>query len=144
MVLTDLDLKSDATCNFNGDGKMVVLQWRRQSDESLSEVGYFNGDEKRPIHTKYSATDFFRRIDEQKEKMSLARVKVPPNSATLAEARHRTFDFFRAACRSIPAIMDIYNLYDVVNPSQLRSTIASEIRKNAHITNPKVNLFRSR
>ncbi|KAJ0735269.1 putative NADH:ubiquinone reductase (H(+)-translocating) [Helianthus annuus] len=66
------------------------------------------------------------------------RVKVPPNSATLQEARHRTFDFFRAACRSIPSIMDIYNLYDVVTPSQLRSTIAAEIRKNAHITNPKV------
>lgn len=71
------------------------------------------------------------------------RVKVPPNSATLEEARHRTFDFFRAACRAIPAIMDIYNLYDVVNPSQLRSTIAAQIRKNAHITNPKVptNIF---
>jgi NADH dehydrogenase (ubiquinone) 1 alpha subcomplex subunit 6 len=34
--------------------------------------------------------------------------------------------------------MEIYNLDDVVNPSQLRSTIASQIRKNAHITNPKV------
>lgn len=66
------------------------------------------------------------------------RVKVPPNSATLDEARHRTFDFFREACRSIPKIMDIYNLYDVVTPSQLRSTIAAEIRKNAQITNPKV------
>ncbi|XP_076951739.1 NADH dehydrogenase [ubiquinone] 1 alpha subcomplex subunit 6-like [Bidens hawaiensis] len=64
------------------------------------------------------------------------RVKVAPNSANLQEARHRTFDFFRAACRSIPSIMDIYNLYDVVSPSQLRSTIAAEIRKNAHITNP--------
>ncbi|PWA60172.1 LYR family of Fe/S cluster biogenesis protein [Artemisia annua] len=67
-----------------------------------------------------------------------ARVKVPPNSATLEEARHRTFDFFRAACRSIPSVMDIYNLYDVTTPSQLRSAIAAQIRKNAHITNPKV------
>lgn len=66
------------------------------------------------------------------------RVKVAPNSANLQEARHRTFDFFRAACRSIPSIMDIYNLYDVANPSQLRSAIAAQIRKNAHITNPKV------
>nr|GEY69536.1 NADH dehydrogenase [ubiquinone] 1 alpha subcomplex subunit 6 [Tanacetum cinerariifolium] len=66
-----------------------------------------------------------------------ARVKVPPNSATIEEARHRTFDFFRAACRSIPSVMDIYNLYDVTTPSQLRSAIAAQIRKNAHITNPK-------
>uniref|UniRef100_UPI001CB93E31 NADH dehydrogenase [ubiquinone] 1 alpha subcomplex subunit 6 n=1 Tax=Erigeron canadensis TaxID=72917 RepID=UPI001CB93E31 len=66
------------------------------------------------------------------------RVKVAPNSANLQEARSKTFDFFKAACRSIPAIMEIYNLYDVANPSQLRSTIAAEIRKNAHITNPKV------
>ncbi|OAY66341.1 NADH dehydrogenase (ubiquinone) 1 alpha subcomplex subunit 6 [Ananas comosus] len=65
-------------------------------------------------------------------------VKVPPNSATVEEARRRTIDFFKAACRSLPAIMDIYNLHDVVTVSQLRSTISSEIRKNAHITNPKV------
>ncbi|KAJ0045410.1 hypothetical protein Pint_05218 [Pistacia integerrima] len=65
-------------------------------------------------------------------------VKVPPNSASLEEARCRVFDFFRTACRSIPSIIDIYNLDEVVTKSQLRSTIASEIRKNAHITNPKV------
>lgn len=69
---------------------------------------------------------------------TLRSVKVPPNSATLEEARNRTFDFFRAACRSLPTIMDIYNLHDAVTISQLRSTIASEIRKNDHITNPKV------
>jgi len=34
--------------------------------------------------------------------------------------------------------MEIYNLDDVVTPSQLRSTIAKEIRKNQSITNPKV------
>lgn len=34
--------------------------------------------------------------------------------------------------------MDIYNLDDVVKISQLRSAIASEIRKNANVTNPKV------
>lgn len=65
-------------------------------------------------------------------------VKVPPNSASLDEARHRVFDFFRAACRSIPTIMDIYNLDDVVAPSHLRSAVSSEIRKNASVTNPKV------
>ncbi|KAM1176023.1 hypothetical protein ACFX15_027844 [Malus domestica] len=65
-------------------------------------------------------------------------VKVPPNSASLDEARHRVFDFFRAACRSIPTIMEIYNLDDVVTPSHLRTVVASEIRKNANVTNPKV------
>ncbi|CDP17138.1 unnamed protein product [Coffea canephora] len=65
-------------------------------------------------------------------------LKVPPNSTSREEARKRTFDFFRLACRSIPNIMEIYNLDDVVTPSQLRSTVASEIRKNAHVTNPKV------
>ena len=74
------------------------------------------------------------------EKMSftLRSVKVPPNSANLEEARTRLFDFFRLACRSIPSIIDIYNLDDVVSKSQLRSTIAAEIRKNSHVTNPKV------
>ncbi|KAL4290162.1 hypothetical protein GQ457_14G019580 [Hibiscus cannabinus] len=69
---------------------------------------------------------------------TLRSVKVPPNSASLEEARGRVFDFFRQACRSIPTIMDIYNLDDVVTKSHLRSTIASEIRRNTHVTNPKV------
>lgn len=63
---------------------------------------------------------------------------VPPNSKSLEEARKRTFEFFKAACRALPAVMNIYNLDDVTNISQLRSTISSQIRKNAHITNPKV------
>ncbi|GAB4832156.1 hypothetical protein Ancab_006173 [Ancistrocladus abbreviatus] len=37
--------------------------------------------------------------------------------------------------------MQIYNLYDVVTVSQHRSTIASEIRKNTHIDNPKVAIL---
>ncbi|KAJ0974658.1 hypothetical protein J5N97_016623 [Dioscorea zingiberensis] len=65
-------------------------------------------------------------------------VKVPPNSASLAEARGRVIDFFKTACRSIPSVMEIYNLHDVVTVSQLRSSISSAIRKNAHVTNPKV------
>ncbi|KAE9451176.1 hypothetical protein C3L33_16901, partial [Rhododendron williamsianum] len=69
---------------------------------------------------------------------TLRSVKVAPNSASLEEARTRVFDFFRSACRSIPTVIDIYNLDDVVSPSQLRSSIASQIRKNSHITNPKV------
>ncbi|KAG4127063.1 hypothetical protein ERO13_D10G195900v2 [Gossypium hirsutum] len=69
---------------------------------------------------------------------TLRSVKVPPNSTSLEEARSRVFDFFRKACRSIPTIMDIYNLDDVVTKSELRSSISSEIRKNSHVTNPKV------
>ncbi|KAF3791462.1 NADH dehydrogenase ubiquinone 1 alpha subcomplex subunit 6 [Nymphaea thermarum] len=68
----------------------------------------------------------------------MRQVKVPPNSASLEEARARTIEFFKQACRSIPTIMEIHNLYDVVTPSQLRSTISAEIRKNAHITSPKI------
>ncbi|XP_028784307.1 NADH dehydrogenase [ubiquinone] 1 alpha subcomplex subunit 6 [Neltuma alba] len=68
----------------------------------------------------------------------LKSVKVPPNSVNLEEARQRVFDFFRTACRSIPTIMEVYNLSEVVTPSQLRSTVSSEIRKNSHVTNPKV------
>ncbi|KAL7083766.1 hypothetical protein ACP275_14G182700 [Erythranthe tilingii] len=69
---------------------------------------------------------------------SLKFVRVPPNSASIAEARQRVFEFFKTACRSIPTIMDIYNLDDVSSPSQLRSTISAEIRKNAHVTNTQV------
>ncbi|CAJ1978025.1 unnamed protein product [Sphenostylis stenocarpa] len=69
---------------------------------------------------------------------ALRNVKVLPNSASLEEARQRVFDFFRAASRSLPAVMEIYNLYDVTSIAQLRSTVASEIRKNIHVTDPKV------
>ncbi|GAB4827764.1 hypothetical protein Ancab_034650 [Ancistrocladus abbreviatus] len=69
---------------------------------------------------------------------TLRGLKVPANSANLEEARSRVFDFFKTACRSLPSIMEIYNLHDVVTVSQLRSTVASEIRKNAHIDNHKV------
>ncbi|KAK4737170.1 hypothetical protein R3W88_000867 [Solanum pinnatisectum] len=68
----------------------------------------------------------------------LKSLKVPPNSASLEEARTRTFEFFRMCCRSIPHVMEIYNLHDVVSPSQLRSAAAAEVRKNANVTNPKV------
>ncbi|KAL9407161.1 hypothetical protein Peur_004133 [Populus x canadensis] len=65
-------------------------------------------------------------------------MKVAGNSRNVEEARARVFDFFKLACRSLPAVMDIYNLDDVVNKSQLRSAISSQIRKNAHVTNAKV------
>ncbi|KAJ6944932.1 hypothetical protein NC651_000077 [Populus alba x Populus x berolinensis] len=61
-------------------------------------------------------------------------MKVAGNSRSVEEARARVFDFFKLACRSLPAVMDIYNLDDVVNKSQLRSAISSQIRKNSHIT----------
>ncbi|KAB1225012.1 NADH dehydrogenase [ubiquinone] 1 alpha subcomplex subunit 6 [Morella rubra] len=69
---------------------------------------------------------------------TLRSVKVPPNSASLDEAKSRVFNFFKSACRSLPTVMDIYNLDEVATISQLRSTIAAEIRKNAHVTDPKV------
>ncbi|CAJ2657326.1 unnamed protein product [Trifolium pratense] len=69
---------------------------------------------------------------------AIRNAKVPPNSVNLEEARQRVFGFFRIACRSLPTVMEVYNLYDVATISQLRSTIASEIRRNDHITNPKV------
>ncbi|CAJ2657327.1 unnamed protein product [Trifolium pratense] len=68
---------------------------------------------------------------------AIRNAKVPPNSVNLEEARQRVFGFFRIACRSLPTVMEVYNLYDVATISQLRSTIASEIRRNDHITNPK-------
>ncbi|ERM98109.1 hypothetical protein AMTRI_Chr01g103620 [Amborella trichopoda] len=69
---------------------------------------------------------------------TLKTLRVPPNSASLEEARKRTFEFFKLACRSIPKIMEIYNLYDVVTVSQLRSAVSSEIKRNSNIENPKV------
>ncbi|KAF2565093.1 hypothetical protein F2Q70_00018193 [Brassica cretica] len=69
---------------------------------------------------------------------TLRKIGVPPNSANLTEARRRVFDFFRAASRSLPTVMDIYNLQDVVAPSQLRFAISAQIRNNAHVIDPKV------
>ncbi|RZB91293.1 NADH dehydrogenase [ubiquinone] 1 alpha subcomplex subunit 6 [Glycine soja] len=69
---------------------------------------------------------------------ALRNVKVLPNSANMEEARHRVFEFFRTACRLLPSVMEIYNLYDVVSVSELRSSVASQIRNNIHVTDPKV------
>ena len=79
-------------------------------------------------------------LTQSKKKMSFTRraVKVPPNSASLEEARHRVIDFFKTVCRSIPTIIDIYNLDEVATVSELRSSAAAQIRKNSHITNTKV------
>ncbi|KAK7343091.1 hypothetical protein VNO80_26054 [Phaseolus coccineus] len=69
---------------------------------------------------------------------ALRSAKVLPNSASMEEARQRVFNFFREACRSLPSVMEIYNIYDVTSVAQLRSTVASEIRKNMHVSDPKV------
>ncbi|CAN6982213.1 unnamed protein product, partial [Brassica oleracea var. botrytis] len=79
-------------------------------------------------------------LDQMAAPFTLRKIGVPPNSANLTEARRRVFDFFRAACRSIPTIMDIYNLQDVVAPSQLRFAISAQIRNNAHVTDPKQSI----
>ncbi|TXG47939.1 hypothetical protein EZV62_027233 [Acer yangbiense] len=69
----------------------------------------------------------------------LRSVKLPPNSVSLEEARSRVFDLFRSSRRSIhAATMDVHNLHDVVSKSQLRSTIAAEIRKNSYFTESKL------
>ncbi|PHT67039.1 NADH dehydrogenase [ubiquinone] 1 alpha subcomplex subunit 6 [Capsicum annuum] len=94
------------------------------------------------LETSFS---FFLHCRAKQTKKSFAKMaqmarsmRVPPNSTSLSEAKKRTLEFFRMCCRSIPEIMDIYNLYDVVTPSQLRSAVASEVRKNSNVTNPKV------
>ena len=35
----------------------------------------------------------------------------------LEEVRQRLFNFFRTACRSLPSVMETYNLYDVASVS---------------------------
>ncbi|XP_019416356.1 PREDICTED: NADH dehydrogenase [ubiquinone] 1 alpha subcomplex subunit 6-like [Lupinus angustifolius] len=79
-----------------------------------------------------------RELSSRNGSTALRNVKVSPNSASLEEARNRVFQFFREACRSLPTLMEIYNLYDVVSVSEIRSSISSQIRKNTHVTNPKV------
>lgn len=64
--------------------------------------------------------------------------KTGSGSKSLEEAHHRATDFFREACRALPSIMDRYNLYEVITLSELRRKIATEFRKHAHNTNPKV------
>ncbi|BBN02932.1 NADH dehydrogenase (ubiquinone) 1 alpha subcomplex subunit 6 [Marchantia polymorpha subsp. ruderalis] len=60
------------------------------------------------------------------------------SSASMEEARHRTLEFFREACRALPQLMDRYNLDEVITQSQLRSKIAAQFRKHAAVTNPKI------
>lgn len=67
--------------------------------------------------------------------------KTGSGSKSLEEAHHRATDFFREACRALPSIMDRYNLYEVITLSELRRKVATEFRKHAHNTNPKVMPF---
>ncbi|RXH93819.1 hypothetical protein DVH24_015886 [Malus domestica] len=116
------------------EAKNQVKRLRLARGHHIDNLPNHRGEESEAEELSESSFEF------SEEEMSFIQraVKVPPNSASLDEARHRVFDFFRAACRSIPTIMDIYNLDDVVAPSHLRSAVASEIRKNASVTNPKV------
>jgi len=68
----------------------------------------------------------------------LRQVGTGANSQSLEEARKRVFHFLREACRSIPQIMETYNIHEVITPSQLRSVVVAQFRKQAHLTNPKV------
>ncbi|WMV54780.1 hypothetical protein MTR67_048165 [Solanum verrucosum] len=65
-------------------------------------------------------------------------MRVPQNSASLAETKKRTLKFFRMCCRSVPEYVEIYNLYDISSPSKLRFVVTAEVRKNSNVTNPKV------
>lgn len=60
------------------------------------------------------------------------------SSRTLQEAHRRSMDFFREACRALPAIMDRYNLQEVTTLADLRSKIAAEFRKHSKVSNLKV------
>eukprot|EP00244_Chara_vulgaris_P012818 TRINITY_DN6945_c0_g1_i4.p1 TRINITY_DN6945_c0_g1~~TRINITY_DN6945_c0_g1_i4.p1 ORF type:complete len:137 (-),score=29.13 TRINITY_DN6945_c0_g1_i4:921-1331(-) len=59
-------------------------------------------------------------------------------SASLPEAKQRALEFFREVCRQLPAVMNRYNLHEVVTLGELRSKVAAEFRKHSRVTNPKV------
>ncbi|KAJ4980181.1 hypothetical protein NE237_010961 [Protea cynaroides] len=63
-------------------------------------------------------------------------IQIPQPKAEILHSRET--EFAGEACRSIPTIMDIYYLEDVVTKSELRSSVSAEIRKNAHVKDPKV------
>ena len=65
-------------------------------------------------------------------------VKTGSGSASVEEARTRALDFFREICRNMPNIMDRYNLYEVITPSEMRAKVAADFRKHADTTNSKV------
>jgi NADH dehydrogenase (ubiquinone) 1 alpha subcomplex subunit 6 len=59
-------------------------------------------------------------------------------SASFEEARGRSVEFFRVVCRSLPKLMDLYNLHDVTTLAELRGKTAQLFRKHAGVTNAKV------
>ena len=65
-------------------------------------------------------------------------VKTGSGSASVEEARSRALDFFREVCRNMPNMMERYNLYEVITPSEMRDKVAADFRKHADTTNPKV------
>lgn len=64
--------------------------------------------------------------------------KTGSGSTSLEEAHRRSVELFREACRSLPSIMDRYNLYEVITLWDLRNKVAAEFRKHSHHNNPKV------
>lgn len=60
------------------------------------------------------------------------------SSASLLQARDRVFSFFKQNCRSLPKIMDMYNLHEVTTLPQLRSQVAAQFRKHADVKSPQI------
>jgi len=59
-------------------------------------------------------------------------------SATIEEANKRALLFFREVCRTLPLIIERYNLSEIITAEELRSRVADEFRKHKGASNPKV------
>ncbi|GAQ81385.1 NADH dehydrogenase (ubiquinone) 1 alpha subcomplex 6 [Klebsormidium nitens] len=59
-------------------------------------------------------------------------------SASFDEARVKSVEFFRVVCRSLPNLVELYNLHDVTTVAELRSRAAQLFRRHAGVTNAKV------
>ncbi|WVZ15661.1 hypothetical protein V8G54_013227 [Vigna mungo] len=100
---------------------MEVEDGRRvgQNDFAVVEV-------QRPVEQRRTTNNHGSRssllsfkLEKLKMASALRNVKMLPNSGSVEEARQRVFDFFRAVCRSLSSVMEIYNLYDVTSVAQL-------------------------
>ncbi|XP_002961939.2 NADH dehydrogenase [ubiquinone] 1 alpha subcomplex subunit 6 [Selaginella moellendorffii] len=59
------------------------------------------------------------------------------SSKDLPEAQERVLELYRRSVRSVPFIMECFNMEGVATPAQLRSRIMKEFRKKTDITNPR-------
>eukprot|EP00897_Mesotaenium_endlicherianum_P008440 jgi/Mesen1/7624/ME000004S07896 len=59
-------------------------------------------------------------------------------SRTPEEAKGKVMELFRDVCRSLPMLMQQYNLGELITLPELRSTIASAFRKHSRVSNPQV------